>query len=55
MAKAIDHMRSALDDLYAAKEKSAFGTELMLSSIIEELESLIERTESINDTEQDQE
>lgn len=50
--KAIEHMQNARDELQEAKNKAALGTDLMLSSLIDELESLIERTENINDSDE---
>lgn len=50
MTTALEHLYEAVEHLRKAREKAGLGTSMMITSIIEDLNELIERTENIEDT-----
>jgi len=46
---ALAHLRNAREELLRAKEKTNLGSSLMIGSIVDDLERLISRFESINE------
>lgn len=48
-SETLSHLQDARDSLYAAKEEAGLGSNLMIGSIVDDLEDLINRFQNIHE------